>query len=113
MQILLERRQADKDLLSSFPCSAAPVVYCSPSPADVAEKVADVGDQVELGRNASIVQRRGYTSDEELDELECPLTCIIDKMPPTPTSQSGGHEEAVCYGSGSARYELLRKVWLV
>ncbi|KAJ8643547.1 hypothetical protein MRB53_005295 [Persea americana] len=110
---LLERRQSDKDLLSSFPCCAAPVVYCQPSQAEIAEKVADVAGQSQLGRNASIVQRRGYTSDEELDELEFPLTCIIDKMPATPTAGNGRHGEAVCVGSGSVRYELLREVWSV
>ncbi|XP_077214759.1 uncharacterized protein LOC143849578 [Tasmannia lanceolata] len=112
-EIILERRQSDKDLISSFPCAAAPVVYCPPSLSDVAKKVADAGGLVPLGRNASIVQRKGYTSDEELDELDSPLTSIIDKMPPSPVTGNGRTKEKPHYSGTSVRYELLREVWSV
>lgn len=110
----LERPQLDGHRTSSFPCTAAPVVYYPPSLADVAEKVAEVGGQTSMGRNVSNVQTRGYTSDEELNELESPLTCIIDKTPPPSPSTKNGKPKQVSHHSGaSARYELLREVWSI
>ncbi|KAA8518222.1 hypothetical protein F0562_015696 [Nyssa sinensis] len=100
---------------SSFPYSAAPVVYSPPSPAEVAQKVAEAGGKSQLARNASVIQRKGYTSDEELEELDSPLTSIIDKLPSTPTSMANGngkHKDQTIYAGANARYELLREVWL-
>ncbi|XP_019055955.1 PREDICTED: uncharacterized protein LOC104613015 [Nelumbo nucifera] len=115
---IVEWRLSNGDSNSSFPYIASPVVYTPPTQADVAEKVADAGGKPQLGRNVSVVQRKGYTSDEELDELDSPLTCIIDKMPPSPTlangkmgNGNGKHKETTGYGGGNVRYELLREVW--
>ncbi|XP_058073550.1 uncharacterized protein LOC131222488 [Magnolia sinica] len=111
----LERRKSEGDSISSFPCSAAPIVYSPPLLADVAEKVADAGGQAELGRNASLVQRRGYTSDDDLDEVESPLTSIIDKLPPSPPIPNGNGKlkETVRSNGEGVRYQLLREVWSV
>lgn len=98
----------------SFPYTAAPVVY-TPFSADVAEKVAETGGKSQLSRNASAVQRKGYTSDEELEELNSPITSIIDKFPLSPTiianGRVNGKHEVEGYGAVNARYELLREVW--
>ncbi|KAF8403854.1 hypothetical protein HHK36_011960 [Tetracentron sinense] len=117
---VVERRLSDGDSMNGFPCTAAQVVYVSPSPADVAEKVGDAGGKSLLARNASIVQRKGYTSDEELDELDSPLTSIVEKMPPSPTIANGNgngngkHKENTGgYGGGNVRYQLLSEVWSV
>lgn len=75
------------------------------------DKVGDIGGQAELGRNVSIVERKGYKSDEELDDLESPLTSVIDKMPPTSTTGNGRRKELACDSGESVRYELLRQVW--
>ncbi|XP_038973301.1 uncharacterized protein LOC103717740 isoform X2 [Phoenix dactylifera] len=108
---LLERRLSDKDLASSFPRAAAPVVYSPPSPADVAEKVGDASGKAELDRKASMVQRKGYTSDEELYHLDSPLASIIDKTPPvSPILRDGTQKESK---QANARYKLLREVWSV
>ncbi|RRT48389.1 hypothetical protein B296_00021898, partial [Ensete ventricosum] len=81
---------SDKELIDCFPCAAAPVSYSPPLPAEVAEKVGDVGRQAaELDRRASMVQRKGYTSDQDLDDLDAPLASIMDRTPPvspSPTS---------------------------
>ncbi|KAK7336601.1 hypothetical protein VNO77_17147 [Canavalia gladiata] len=98
----------------SFPYVAAPVVYKPPSSANVAEKVAEAGGKSHLARNASAVQRRGYTSDEELEELDSPLTSIIDKLPSSPTVTDhgkGNHKEQGSHPTTNARYQLLREVW--
>lgn len=113
-QCIAERRLSG-DSTSSFPYPATPVVYAPPSAADVAEKVAEAGGKSQLMRNVSVVQKKGYTSDEELEELDCPLTSIIEKMPPSPSvarNGNGNHsEEETGHTCLNARYELLREVW--
>ncbi|XP_062166427.1 uncharacterized protein LOC133872823 isoform X2 [Alnus glutinosa] len=107
------QRRLSGDSTRSFPYTAAPVIYYPPSSADVAEKVAEAGERSPLARNMSVVQRKGYTSDEELEELDSPLTSIIDKLPssPTITTNGNGKQEHTSYAGTNARYELLREVW--
>ncbi|KAK4272556.1 hypothetical protein QN277_021095 [Acacia crassicarpa] len=109
-ECIVERRSSG-DSIRSFPYAAAPVVYSPPSSANVAEKIGDAGGgKSHLARNASAVQRRGYTSDDELEELESPLTSIIDKLP------SFGEDKASeqnPHTSTNARYQLLRQVWSI
>ncbi|XP_009418203.2 uncharacterized protein LOC103998449 isoform X1 [Musa acuminata AAA Group] len=110
---ILERRVSDKEVIGGFPCAAAPVVYLPPSADDVAEKVGDVGGKAGLERRGSMVQRKGYTSDEDLDELDdTPLAHIMDKTPPlvSPSPVGGGHKES---WTSNSRYNLLREVWCV
>ncbi|QCD97470.1 hypothetical protein DEO72_LG6g2180 [Vigna unguiculata] len=107
-ETIIERRLSS-EAVRSFPYVAAPVVYKPPSSGNVAEKVAEAGGNCELGRNVSDVQRRGYTSDEELEELDSPLTSIIDKLPSSPRvthNGKGNHNPTT-----NARYQLLREVW--
>lgn len=90
--------------MNTFPRSAAGVVYTPPSPAEVAEKVAEIGGRAELERKASIVQKKGYTSDDDLDDLDSPLRSIVDKR------QAGVEIQRENTGL-NARYKLLRDVW--
>ncbi|CAJ1910316.1 unnamed protein product [Sphenostylis stenocarpa] len=113
-ETIIERRLSAEPV-RSFPYVAAPVVYMPPSSANVAEKVAEAGGKCHLARNVSAVQRRGYTSDEELEELDSPLTSIIDKLPSSPTVTHSGkgnhHNEQGGHPTTNARYQLLREVW--
>ncbi|KAK4838180.1 hypothetical protein QYF36_011682 [Acer negundo] len=77
-------RRISGDLARGFPFTAAPVVYNPPSTSDVAEQVAEAGRRSQLVKNVSAIQRKGYTSDEELEELDSPLTSIIEKLPTSP-----------------------------
>lgn len=91
-------------------------MYNPPSLSDVAEKVAEAGGKAPLLRNVSVIQRKGYTSDEELEELDSPLSLIIEKLPLSPTitpfgNGNGNHIDNAGYRGSSARYELLREVW--
>ncbi|KAI9392182.1 hypothetical protein POPTR_006G056800v4 [Populus trichocarpa] len=108
---IVERRLLG-DAARNFPYTAAPVVYTLPSSSDVAV----AGTKSQLSRNASSVQRKGYTSDEELEELDSPLTTIIEKLPSSPTIMANGngngkHKEHAGDLVANARYELLREVW--
>jgi len=108
------QRRLSGDSTRSFPHTAAPVIYHPPSSSDVAEKVAEAGERSPLPRNVSVVQRKGYTSDEELEELDSPLTSIIDKLPSSPTITANGNGKqghTSSYAGTNARYELLREVW--
>jgi hypothetical protein len=107
----VERRLLGDDA-RNFPYTAAPVVYTPPSSSDVAV----AGTKSQLSRNASAVQRKGYTSDEELEELDSPLTTIIEKLPSSPNIMANGngngkHKEHAGDLVANARYELLREVW--
>ncbi|TYK29839.1 Nucleolar protein gar2-related isoform 1 [Cucumis melo var. makuwa] len=95
----------------NFPYIAAPVFYISPSTSDVAEKVAEAGGKSHLERNISTIQRKGYTSDEELEELDSPLLSIVDKSTSTLslTYNSLGNGGTTL----NMRYKLLQEVWSV
>lgn len=114
MQCIIERKLSENSA-SSFPYPAAPVTYTPPSSAEVAEKVAEAGGKLQLSRSASAIQRKGYTSDEDLVELDCPLETIVDKSPSSPTNLANQNEnqkhEVTGYVGTNARYELLREVW--
>ncbi|PAN36108.1 hypothetical protein PAHAL_6G258000 [Panicum hallii] len=102
----------NKDVLSAFPCIAAPIVYRAPSTSDAAEKVADIGGGTKLDRKASMVQRRGYTSDDDLDDLDSPLASLIDRSAPPSPSNGIAHFSAQRGASmENIRYTLLREVW--
>ncbi|EAZ09559.1 hypothetical protein OsI_31838 [Oryza sativa Indica Group] len=108
---LLERF-TEKDVITTFPCVAAPVVYCPPSPEDVAEKVADAGGNAEPDLRASMVQRRGYTSDDDLDDLGNPLASLYDRSsPPSPCNGASRSTTRQGGSMSNARYELLREVY--
>ncbi|CAL9236589.1 unnamed protein product [Arabidopsis halleri] len=84
---------------ASFPYAASSVSYVPPSTMDIAEKVAEAAGK--LSRNVSMIQRKGYTSDEELEELDSPLTSIVDKA-----------SDFTGSATSNARYKLLRQVWV-
>nr|AFV66584.1 LSG [Saccharum hybrid cultivar] len=109
---LLERH-TNKDMINVFPCIAAPTVYRAPSTLDAAEKVADIGGGAKLDRKASMVQRRGYTSDDDLDDLDSPLASLIDRSaPPSPSNGFAHFSAQRGVSMENTRYTLLREVWL-
>ncbi|KAM0046564.1 putative nucleoporin [Helianthus debilis subsp. tardiflorus] len=110
-------RSLSGDNLSSFPYPAAPVIYRPPSSIDVSQKASEAGaKQSQLNRNSSVIQRKGYTSDEELEQLDSPLGYIIDKQPylslNLARNGNGQHMDQTTSIAVNARYELLREVWL-
>ncbi|KAJ6408183.1 hypothetical protein OIU84_011486 [Salix udensis] len=106
---IVERRLL-RDAARNFPYTAAPVVYTPPSSTDVSE----AGTKSQLSRDASTVLRKGYTSDEELEKLDSPLTTIVEKLPSSPNIMANGngkHKEHSGDLAPNTRYELLREVW--
>ncbi|KAI8002298.1 hypothetical protein LOK49_LG08G00794 [Camellia lanceoleosa] len=104
--------EAEVGSITSFPCSAAPIVYLPPPVSSVAAIIGDIGSQSRMTRSRSSVLKKSYTSDDELDELDSPLTAIVEtfQASPTPTKPSWISKEK---GSRNAvRYQLLREVWM-
>ena len=81
---------------NNFPYLAIPIL-CIPSfSTDVVEKVIEASEKSQLVRKTSMVQKKGYTNDEEPEELQSSLTSIIKKMPPSPSivrNRNGKHNE--------------------
>ncbi|KAL5984221.1 hypothetical protein ACLOJK_018325 [Asimina triloba] len=113
---LLERRKSEEGLIISLPCTAAPIIYNPPLLANEGEKMADAGRQApQLEQTLSVVQSRGYTSDEDMDGLEFPLTSIVGKSDQShgATNGNGKHGDNFRPNGEGVRYTLLREVWAV
>ncbi|KAL9232786.1 hypothetical protein vseg_007855 [Gypsophila vaccaria] len=105
----VERRSSG----GSFPCSASKVQYYPPSARDVSEKVGEAKEKPRLDKNVSMVQKKGYTSDEGLEGLDSSLASLIEPLSPSTVVRgipSLKTKEPTAYG-GNARYELLSEVW--
>ncbi|KAF3431077.1 hypothetical protein FNV43_RR25807 [Rhamnella rubrinervis] len=89
-----------EESVTSFPCTANPTVYSPPSAASLTGIIGEVGSQ-SLLRSGSSVLKKSYTSDDELDELDSPITSII-----TPNSMLKEK-----YNRQVIRFQLLREVW--
>ena len=96
--------------ITSFPCIATSPVYYPPSPASLTSIIGEVGSQ-RLQRSGSLL-RKSYASDDELDELDSPITSIIgDNIRGTPTSTKPSWLPKGKGGRDVVRYRLLREVW--
>lgn len=98
-----------EDFVLNFPRSAPSPVYMPPPAISVCSIIGEIGNESQLRRSGSSVLRKSYTSDDELDELDSPLTAIINgfqaSTSPNWESKENGSHIAV-------RYQLLREVWL-
>lgn len=90
--------EVDEESVTSFPCTAHPTIYAPPSAASLA-RIIEVGSQT-LSRSGSVL-RKSYTSDDELDELDSPITSIV----------KDNFKEKQKSDRQVVRYQLLREVW--
>ncbi|XP_058227771.1 uncharacterized protein LOC131336113 [Rhododendron vialii] len=105
LEALDSEDEAEEGSVPHFPCNAAPIVYLPPPLASVAGIIGQTGiKSPELRRNGSSVLKKSHTSDDELDELDSPLTAIIETLKGPPTPKEHGSQNSV-------RYQLLREVW--
>lgn len=95
--------------LTVFPCNANPTVYQPPAAASFSSIIGEMGSH-ELRRSGSSVRRKAYASDDELDELESPLTSILSDnlLSVQPLTRPKINEKG---GRNVVRYQLLREVW--
>ncbi|XP_028553935.1 uncharacterized protein LOC110093063 isoform X2 [Dendrobium catenatum] len=90
-------------LLTRILCNFTPDEFCpEPVPGIVLE-------ELNSERKTSMAQRKGYTSDEDFDDLDDPLASIIERTPPVSPAISG--DKAMQNSLSSVRHKLLRDVW--
>lgn len=102
---------AADESLTVFPCNANPTVYQPPAASSFSSIIGEMGSH-ELRRSGSSVRRKAYASDDELDELESPLTSILSDN--LLVSQSLTRPNIMLNEKGGrnvVRYQLLREVW--
>ncbi|KAL4379561.1 hypothetical protein GQ457_02G012340 [Hibiscus cannabinus] len=104
--------EAREGSIMNFPCVASPPVYSLPSATSVASIIGEVGSKSHLRRSGSSVLRKSYTSDDELDELNSPLTSIFNEF-----QSSSVQSKSNCISKGNGyqsaiRYKLLGEVWM-
>ncbi|GMI70833.1 hypothetical protein HRI_000752600 [Hibiscus trionum] len=100
--------EAGEDYIMNFPCMATPIVYSPPS----ATSLTDITGSEAMERSRSSVLRKSYTSDDELDELDSPITSIMIENPrSSPTSKEHNWMRTGKGGRKVVRYELIREIW--
>ncbi|WKA04230.1 hypothetical protein VitviT2T_022285 [Vitis vinifera] len=105
--------EAGEDSITNFPCIAAPIVYAPPPAASLASILGEVGNQSHLRRSNSSVLRKSHTSDDELEELNSPLSSIIsDGFRPSPVPTKSNWKSRANGSQSDVRYQLLREVWM-
>lgn len=106
-----EITDASLELLTTYPCIASRTVYSPPPAASLNSFMGEIGTGF-LPRSGSALLKKSYTSDDELDELDSPLTSIIPdsfhsysalaKLSSMPQRKGGRNV---------IRYQLLRESW--
>lgn len=104
--------ESGNESVTSLPCIAAPIMYSPPSAASLQGTIGELGNQFKLRRSGSSLLKKSHTSDDELNDLDSPLTSILgndfqDSSTPTKPNRvwkENGTRNAV-------RYQLLREVW--
>lgn len=94
-------------MITSFPYAGNSTKY-SPPPAALLSCVGEVGRQVLKSSRLSTL-KKSYSSDDEVDELNSPLTTIIPDNSSALTRLSLMPKEKG--GSDAIRYRLLREIW--
>ncbi|KAJ6719279.1 NUCLEAR PORE COMPLEX PROTEIN NUP205 [Salix purpurea] len=102
--------ESGEESITNFPCIAGPTIYSPPRVASLTNIIGEVGGQT-LQRSRSAMLRKSYTSDDELDELDSPMTSIIENSKASPTSTAWNWMQKGKAGRKVVRYQLLREVW--
>ena len=102
-----------EESVHNFPCIASPIVYSPPPATSIASIVGEFGSKSQLRRSRSSVLRKSYTSDDELDELKCPLSPILlSGSLSSVVSAKRSLKSKEIRSESPVRYELLRDVWM-
>lgn len=99
------------ECINNFPCNAAPIVYSPPPAATITNITGEIGSGSQLRRSRSSVVRKSYTSDDELDELNYPLSLLLTSGS-SPASIKHNWKWKESRDESAIRYELLRDVWM-
>ncbi|KAK4346630.1 hypothetical protein RND71_032969 [Anisodus tanguticus] len=99
----LDSEDGPGESVTSFPCTAAWMVYTPPPALSLTTFIEKVGNQAPKS-TASSVLKKTYTSDVELDELDSPFTSFLaDSFKDYPNLAKPARNVV--------RYQLLREAW--
>ncbi|KAF3330912.1 hypothetical protein FCM35_KLT04266 [Carex littledalei] len=87
-----------------IPYNVGPVAYAHPSVALIESIIGDV-QSTQTARSGSPVVKKSNTSDDELEELNSPLTSVIDGSSARLTGVKKN------YRTHAIRYQLLHDIW--
>ncbi|CAA2997441.1 Hypothetical predicted protein [Olea europaea subsp. europaea] len=100
---------ASVESLTSYPCTASPTVYSPPPAASLNSVMGEVGTGF-LQRSGSLILKKSYTSDDELNELDSPLTSFIpDSFQSSSALAKLSSMPQRKGGRNVLRYQLLRE----
>ncbi|KAL5551208.1 hypothetical protein UlMin_001384 [Ulmus minor] len=85
--------KVDEEIVTSVPYIAKPTIYLPPCATSLTTIIGEVGNQT-LNRSRSLL-RKAYTSDDELDELDSPITSIIKDITPTSIPKKKGDRPVI------------------
>ncbi|KAF7819447.1 uncharacterized protein G2W53_024902 [Senna tora] len=101
-----------KESVKNFPCTTAPIVYLPPLASSIASIIGEVGSVSKLRRSRSSIVRKAYASDDELDQLNSPLSLISDNgFMPSAQSTKPTWKSKEIHNLSAVRYKLLTDVW--
>ncbi|KAD7478707.1 hypothetical protein R6Q59_005536 [Mikania micrantha] len=104
-----ELMESDEACVMSLPCAAAPIAYHPPSASLISCILQDDGSPARLSRSGSSILGKSNTSDDELDEMDSPLTSIVDSSRAIATPVWSLKNADSCRNT---RYRLLREAWI-
>ncbi|BAT84825.1 hypothetical protein VIGAN_04228700 [Vigna angularis var. angularis] len=111
----LDSQQDDLDdgneSINNFPCIATPIAYSPPPATTITSITGEIGSESQLRRSKSSIVRKSYTSDDELDELNYPLSLILNSGS-APASTKSNCKWKESRDESAIRFELLRDVWM-
>ncbi|VYS55990.1 unnamed protein product [Arabidopsis thaliana] len=107
LKSLESEEEAEKSIITSYPCTAPSPVYCPPSRTSISTIIGNFGQPQapQLSRIRSSITRKAYTSDDELDELSSPLAVVVLQQAGSKKINNGDADETI-------RYQLLRECWM-
>lgn len=114
--LLQDGLEEENESVNNFPCIAAPIIYSPPQAIMIANIVGEIGRESQISqlrRSRSSVVRKSHTSDDELDELNSPLSSILFNNSSSPVSTKPNLKWKESHNESNVRYELLRNVWMI
>ncbi|GAB4848008.1 hypothetical protein Ancab_002668 [Ancistrocladus abbreviatus] len=109
---VLDSEDALEESIANFPCMAPTLLYTSPPAFSLTSFIGDMDNQSQLRRSGSSLLRKSITSDDELDELDSPLSSMIVDSPRASPTQTRTNWQVKENGTANAvRYQLLRELW--
>ncbi|XP_074567531.1 uncharacterized protein LOC141824187 [Curcuma longa] len=98
---------SSQEEIRNIPNNASPIIYSPPSTTSIESFIGEIRIN-SLTRIGSSVIRKCHKSDDELDELDSPLSSIINDKSTSPKSGNKENDKL-----SSIRYQLLREVWRI